>query len=1010
MFNPVERSLGMFALKILHVNAVLGRLLRPGKHMLEEPRSAHDRAVTSENSNAIKHSYLWIALSKAIVIVMIGVTCLNVTAQQQTPPMKDWWVHKFMHYFSWANGGNWFDRPAESFQSAQEACVDRLVVAQNPPSGICNYTDGNNQLWTYELDANGYAIAPAKWMLNCDPSRTYTTPTANVAASTCTIFDEEMGPPSNRVRVTQTEELYKFQCPVSMHYKSYKQSNQLYPGCVCVDGKQWNATAQSCVEICIPPKIYDLGTNSCIYPPCPKGTSQSPINPAACIADDNLPDPCKLNPSGPACRPKPENNPNNPPASPSGPGGGSGSQPDPDCPRKNPGSGNPIFPLTGVKVESVSTGMQIGGIPLTLTYDTSSRAPGSVSSLYSQLPSFGGIWFSSLHRRLTVADSRRTALLARGDGRILSFSGDGAGAFTTYDNLSNKLVSIAGGYRYQDDANMTQEVYNSIGQLTSLSTASGKQITFAYNAENDLIRVQDDTGRALQFEYAAVITDSPLKLISRIVDASAQTIVPAYDASNGNLSGLTWQDGIARQFLYENSNFPWALTGVADESTSRYSYFGYDSEGRAISTELSGGVGRYTVTYTQPPLVSVVDAIDANTSELTRTRSWQVPTGVLLTTPNGKSVDMGLEGQRGTPALTSLNQPAGSGCVASTSALVYDSNGNRTSKDDFAGKRSCFAYDQTRNLMNVSVDGLGNTVNCSSVLNTNASLPTGGRKFSTQLHPDWSLTTQSAEPLRIVTKVYNGQVDPFNGNAVASCAPADALTPDGKPIVVLCKQVVQATLDGNGSLGLAAPLDTNVAPRVSGYTYDARGRILTSTNSFNDTTTYTYYTATAFTGAGPSAVGFTIGDLQSITGPTGLVTTFNTYDKLGRILQRTDAKGIVTVISYTPRGWINTISVTPPGGTVRTTTYSYDNIGQVTGVSNPDGTTLSFAYDSAHRLYQATDARGNSVTYSLDGAGNRIGEQLTDPSGTLLRSIRRAFDDLNQMQQMQIQDTTPSDT
>jgi hypothetical protein len=42
------------------------------------------------------------------------------------------------------------------------------------------------------------------------------------------------------------------------------------------------------------------------------------------------------------------------------------------------------------------------------------------------------------------------------------------------------------------------------------------------------------------------------------------------------------------------------------------------------------------------------------------------------------------------------------------------------------------------------------------------------------------------------------------GWVIASCAPADALLPDGKPIAVLCKRVEQSTTDASGAAGLSA--------------------------------------------------------------------------------------------------------------------------------------------------------------------------------------------------------------
>ncbi len=132
----------------------------------------------------------------------------------------------------------------------------------------------------------------------------------------------------------------------------------------------------------------------------------------------------------------------------------------------------------------------------------------------------------------------------------------------------------------------------------------------------------------------------------------------------------------------------------------------------------------------------------------------------------------------------------------------------------------------------------------------------------------------------------------------------------------------------------------------------------------------------------------TAGDLQTITNAAGHVTQFTLYDRAGRVRQMVDPKGVVTDTAYTPRGWVSSVTVTPPGGTARTTSYTYDNAGQLTGVTLPDATTLGYSYDAAHRLTGVTDAKGNTVTYTLDAMGNKTGEQVKDPRATCRETSR----------------------
>jgi YD repeat-containing protein len=154
------------------------------------------------------------------------------------------------------------------------------------------------------------------------------------------------------------------------------------------------------------------------------------------------------------------------------------------------------------------------------------------------------------------------------------------------------------------------------------------------------------------------------------------------------------------------------------------------------------------------------------------------------------------------------------------------------------------------------------------------------------------------------------------------------------------------------------------------------------------------------TGPGLAATGYSLGDVQSSANAAGHTTTFNLYDPAGRVRQMTDPKGVVTDVTYTPRGKVSTVTVTPPGGSARTTTYTYDFVGQMTGVALPDGTGVGYTYDAAHRLTGVSDTRGNTVTYTLDESGNRIGEEVRDPGGTLRRSVARSFDALNRLQQV----------
>jgi YD repeat-containing protein len=247
------------------------------------------------------------------------------------------------------------------------------------------------------------------------------------------------------------------------------------------------------------------------------------------------------------------------------------------------------------------------------------------------------------------------------------------------------------------------------------------------------------------------------------------------------------------------------------------------------------------------------------------------------------------------------------------------------------------------------------------------------------------LPAKVAEPQKITTYVYNNRPDPSGANI--TCAPPAGILPDNSRIAVLCKKIEQATTDATGSLGFNATVTGT--SRTWTYTYNQYGQMLTARDPLNKLTTYAYYSDTTDQ--------HTMGDLQSVIDSAGRVTQYTRYDKSGRLLQSIDANGTVTDTTYTPRGWVKTVTVTPASAAAQLSVYDYDGVGQLKKATLPDGSALEYTYDAAHRLTSVKDAAGHSMTYTLDNMGNRTGEDLKDPSGTLARNITRVYDALNRV-------------
>jgi YD repeat-containing protein len=512
------------------------------------------------------------------------------------------------------------------------------------------------------------------------------------------------------------------------------------------------------------------------------------------------------------------------------------------------------------------------------------------------------------------------------------------------------------------------EVYSATGGLRTRMRHDGRSYITA-NLGNGVTTLSDDFGRVLRWER------TPYGNVTRMVDPAGGIYSYDYD-THFNLTRVTYpQDGAApptsRQYHFESIYWTgsqglaplYQLTGITDEFGHRYATYVYAAGNRVASERHHVGGGVDVNSYTFNNRVVTDPLGTQRTYNFTNVQSYR-------------------------QVFTGIAQPAGAGSPAVSSTLAYDTQANLTSRDDFNGKRTCYANDLSRNLETVRVEGLNAGASC-AVTAVNATLPAGSRKVSRQWHPDWRLEAKVAEPGRIISSIYNGQPDPFNANALASCAPASALLPDGKPIAVVCKQVEQATTDTNGALGFTAALQAGVANRVSTWTYNQYGQVLTENGprtDINDTTTYVYYSDTT--------ADHTMGDLQTITNAAGRVTQYTKYNRHGQVLESIDPNGVVSTNTYDAR--MRLLSSTVAG---QTTSYQYDLAGQLKRVTLPDQSWIGYDYDAAHRQTAVYDHKGNRIEYVLDNAGNRTGENTKDPSGALKRQLARSIDALGRVQQ-----------
>jgi YD repeat-containing protein len=582
-------------------------------------------------------------------------------------------------------------------------------------------------------------------------------------------------------------------------------------------------------------------------------------------------------------------------------------------------SGNPINTGTGNKYQLESDYQGAGNFPLNFR-----RFYNSNSSTYSNALGYGSGWRHSYERSISSISSSGSAIIYRANGVAYTFTLVGTEWLPVADvNLTlTSTIDPVGWQLTTEDGSV--EAYNASGQLLSIKSLAGVTHKLSYDTNGYLKTVTHTNGHSLNFTYDRANRIATLK------DPAGGIYTYSYDSA-GNLVSVTYPDHTTRTYLYNEAgnvavSLPHALTGLIDENHNRFASWTYDSQGRAISSQHAGGVEYVGVNYGTNS-GTVTDAL--NTA---RTNSLRIVQGVVKS--GGQS------------------QPAGAGCSAAASNLSYDANGNVSSRTDFNGNLSCFAYDLARNLETARVEGLAPGKSCPSNLATYIPAANSSERLTTtQWHAGYRLPIQIDQA---------GLSQSFSYDAAGN--------------------LLQKTITDTATQ----------QSRTWAYTYNSNGQILSEDGprtDVNDITSYSYYSDSTAT--------HNPGDLWTRTDALGHVTTYTAYNAHGQLLSLTDANGLTTTLAYDARQRLTSVDA---GG--ETTTYTYDPSGQLTRITRPDGSYLAYSYDAAHRLIQTQDNLGNTVTYTLDALGNRIQEEAHDPSGQLARSQSRVYDALSRLQNL----------
>ncbi|MBV7544571.1 DUF6531 domain-containing protein, partial [Acidovorax sp. sic0104] len=506
----------------------------------------------------------------------------------------------------------------------------------------------------------------------------------------------------------------------------------------------------------------------------------------------------------------------------------------------------------------------------------------------------------------------------------------------------------------------TTYTYSANGLLTGVTNPFGRQITLGYNAQNQLTSVQTPDGRILSY---------------------------GYDTSR-RLTSVTYPDNKQRQFVYEHTLFPNALTGIIDENNKRWGTFAYDAWGRAVSSELAGGVSRYEVGYPAARQSTIKDPLG-----ITRSYSYSTAGGYSQV------------------ASSSAASGPGTSVIANR---TINAQGLVTQSTDFKGNKSTTSWDLSRFLQTDYTEAFGTAQQRSTTYtwHSNLRLPVGitrtGRTtiftYDTQGRPLSRTivdTTVSPNTNRTSSWTYNAQG--LVATATAANGAVTQYTYDSVGNVATMTNALGHVTTYSWDSGNRLASVTYPNGRVVSYTWDARDRLLTLASA-GYTKTMTYL---------PS------GQVHTVTDSAGYAVTYQ-YDDAHRMTGWSDNRsnsGVYTLDAMGNRtqedlrnaqgqtAWrvartinnLNRASSVTVGA--QTTTFGYDANGDSTSVTNGQGqsesqnldalrrvasitnaenATASLSYNALDATTQARDFKGVATTYTRDALGNATSETSPD--------------------------------
>ncbi len=447
---------------------------------------------------------------------------------------------------------------------------------------------------------------------------------------------------------------------------------------------------------------------------------------------------------------------------------------------------------------------------------------------------------------------------------------DGSAQSFTYDSRDNLIKTT------DERANTATLTYNDNNRLATMTDPLGKTSATAYDTDEQVSKITDRAGQSFGFAYNA------LDLLQTVTTAAGESYNVSYD-THDRLSQVVDSLGKGPSFGYDKEDVPASATDALSRKTSLVTdNLGYTTqvttplaENYSIARDKMERITSITdpagiasgLSYDGRGALSVL-SIGGLSSSFTRDDSGLL---TAVTDPNGgawnfKPDAAGRIGSRSDPlnrsttySYDSRNRPTGIQTPLGTLALTYDAAGNLTERKYSDGTDLTYAYDADDRL--VSATGVTLAYDAEArITNSNGltiardadgrieSITYASGKTVTYTYnsqglltgvSDWvggSTTLAYDAALELITLTRpnklathfaydaDGRIASIGEDAGSSIA----ITRDGAGKVVSENRTLPASANVTPNLAPGTlPLNFDAADQVSGFTYDAMGRVIT---------------------------------------------------------------------------------------------------------------------------------------------------------------------------------------